>query len=206
MNLNNLFTRLYKNYGEHPGKMLLHTGTVGWILSCAAQTAAILGNDKISPEQKTFLIPQELADGAVNICSFYLLTHSVNKLCTNMVKNGKIANKAIKNYIAKNDLTDKVGKRDFKISQTEHFLDIKEEYVGLKAGVDVLSSTVGSIISCNLLTPVLRNDYASKQQRIANNYLQKPDGKNKSTQPYKTCSMRDFQNAVLKYASGQTKI
>ena len=60
-----------KNYGKSHGKMLIHTGVIGWILSAAAQVMAIVTNDKISYKQKMYLIPQELADAAVNIVSFY---------------------------------------------------------------------------------------------------------------------------------------
>lgn len=52
-------TVIYKNYGENPGKMLVHTGVLGWILSSLAQIAAVVFNDKISKEQKVFLIPQD---------------------------------------------------------------------------------------------------------------------------------------------------
>ena len=60
-----------RHYGENPGKMLIHTGVIGWVLSSAAQVAAIVINDKIPNEQKMFLIPQEMSDAAVNIASFY---------------------------------------------------------------------------------------------------------------------------------------
>ena len=61
-------------YGDDIGKMLVHTGVIGWILSSAAQVVAIVINDKIPKEQKMFLIPQEIADAGVNIASFYLIT------------------------------------------------------------------------------------------------------------------------------------
>ena len=67
-------TTLYKNYGENPGNMLVHTGVLGWILSSLAQVSAVVFNDQIPKEQKSFLIPQEIADAAVNIISFYVIT------------------------------------------------------------------------------------------------------------------------------------
>ena len=36
-----------KNYGDNVGKMLIHTGVIGWILSSAAQVVAIVINDEI---------------------------------------------------------------------------------------------------------------------------------------------------------------
>ena len=46
---------IYKNYGENPGSMLVHTGVLGWILSSMAQVYAVAFNNKISKEQKVFL-------------------------------------------------------------------------------------------------------------------------------------------------------
>lgn len=39
-------------YSDDIGKMLVHTGVIGWILSSAAQVTAIVINDKLSKEQK----------------------------------------------------------------------------------------------------------------------------------------------------------
>jgi hypothetical protein len=41
-----------KHYGDNVGKMLIHTGVVGWILSSAAQVVAIVINDEIPKKQK----------------------------------------------------------------------------------------------------------------------------------------------------------
>lgn len=198
MNLNNILSNIYKKYGENPGTMLLHTGTAGWILSCLAQVGAIITNDKIAPEQKTFLIPQELGDGLINILSFYVLTSSVKNLCSKAVLNGKITNKAIKLYLTKHKLTDKIGKTDFNIKKTEAFNEIKNDFGSFKNGVDILASTTGSILSCNILTPILRNEYAAKQQKVANTYLHnKSDENNKSVNAYNRVSMEQYQNKII---------
>lgn len=160
---------MYKNYGENPGKMLVHTGVLGWILSSLAQVSAVVFNDKISPEQKTFLIPQEVADAAVNIISFYVITSSFKNLASKLVSTGKLTTKPIKEFLAKHDVVSsgQIGKLDFNIEKLPDFKDIKSEYKGFKNGVDVIASTIGSIISCNIVTPILRNEYASRQQKKA---------------------------------------
>lgn len=186
----NLKSNLYKNYGENPGKMLVHTGTAGWILSSAAQVMAIITNDKIAPEQKTFLIPQEIGDGLINILSFYVLTSSVKNLCSKAVLNGKIANKAIKGFLEKHNLTEKIGKIDFNIKKTQNFGEIKEDFNSFKNGVDVLASTAGSVLSCNIVTPILRNEYAAAQQKSANDCLQKRYQVNQK--PFYNVSMQNY--------------
>ena len=99
----NLFSNfksvMYKNYGENPGKMLVHTGVLGWILSAMAQVSAVVFNDKISKEQKSFLIPQEMADAAINIISFYVITSSFKNLASKLVSTGKLSTSKIRNYI-----------------------------------------------------------------------------------------------------------
>ena len=156
---------MLKNYGENPGKMLVHTGTLGWILSSLAQIGAVVFNDKISPEQKSFLIPQEIADAAVNIMSFYLVTNSLKTFGAKLVSTGKLRTSSIRKYLEKHDLMKKVGKLDFNIANTAEFGEIADNYKAFKNGIDVITSTTGSIISCNILTPIIRNQYASKRQK-----------------------------------------
>ena len=67
----NVLNWVYENFKKDASKMLIWTGVAGWTLSSLAQIGAILFNPNISKEQKSFLIPQELADAAVNIGSFF---------------------------------------------------------------------------------------------------------------------------------------
>ena len=59
------------HFRKDASKMLIWTGVAGWTLSSLAQISAILFNPKLTKEEKSFLIPQELADAAVNIGSFF---------------------------------------------------------------------------------------------------------------------------------------
>lgn len=160
-------TVMYKNYGENPGKMLVHTGVLGWILSALAQISAVVFNDKISPEQKMFLIPQEIADAVINIVSFYTITSTFKNVASKLVSTGKLTTKPIKEFLKKLGVNSKehIGKLNFSIENMANFQDIKGEYKPFKNGVDVVASTVGSIISCNIVTPILRNEYAAKRQK-----------------------------------------
>ena len=45
-----IFDRLYKTYSGSLGKMLIHTGVIGWALSSAAQILAIVINDNITSQ------------------------------------------------------------------------------------------------------------------------------------------------------------
>lgn len=205
MSLSNLFSNfksaMYKNYGENPGKMLVHTGVLGWILSSLAQISAVVFNDKISVKEKSFLIPQEIADAGFNIASFYLITSSFKQIASKLVSTGKLTTKPIKEFLKKEGLykPEYIGKRDFNIEKLNNFKDIKEEYRSFKNGIDVIASVGGSIISCNIVTPILRNNYASKQQKKA---LAKMNNNKQQLSAPKGISIEDYQKlSAMKYSA-----
>lgn len=198
---------MYKNYGENPGKMLVHTGVLGWILSSLAQVSAVVFNDKISSEQKTFLIPQEIADAAVNILSFYVITSSFKNLASKLVSTGKLTTKPIKDFLVKQgaNTSEHIGKLGFNIENMASFSEIKNEYKPFKNGVDVVASTVGSIISCNIITPVLRNQYAAKKQKEAIAKMHGGDGQNLKS-PRGITMDAYIKMSAMKHSSGSLKI
>lgn len=203
--LGNIFsdfkTVMYRNYGENPGKMLVHTGVLGWILSSLAQISAVVFNDKISPEQKSFLIPQEAADAAINILSFYLITSSFKNFASKLVSTGKLTTKPIREGLLKLGIRPAdIGSYKLNIDNIPH---VKKDYKPFKNGVDVIASTAGSIISCNLVTPVLRNKYASKKQKQAIELMQD----NKHVKAPRGISMADFQKmSAMKYSGSSLKV
>lgn len=206
--LNNLFsdfkTVMYRNYGENPGKMLVHTGVLGWILSSLAQVSAVVFNDKISPQQKSFLIPQEAADAAINILSFYAITSSFKSLASKLVSTGKLTTKPIKEGLLKIGIRPAdIGKYNFNIDNIPH---VKEHYKPFKNGVDVIASTIGSIISCNIVTPILRNQYASKKQKQAIAHMNVTQNQRPLQAP-KGITLNDYQRiASMKYSGSSLKI
>lgn len=199
---------MFKHYGENPGKMLVHTGTLGWILSSLAQIGAVAFNDKLSTEQKSFLIPQEFADACVNILSFYLLTNTVKNIGSKLVSTGKLRTKNIKEFIEKNSLTERVGKLDFDIAnpatygknaKAVDFQPLSDHYKSFKNGVDVITSIAGSVISCNIVTPIIRNEYAAKRQKETMAAIHKHQMKN--IQHPKGISLDDYQKlSAMKFS------
>ncbi len=171
INPNKLFLN-FKNtiltkYGPNPAKMLIYTGVLGWFLSSAAQVVAIAVNDKIPKEQKMFLIPQEISDGAINVLSFFLVTSAIKNFSSKLVSTGKLANPKIREFLSKTGLNVEkgLGQTKFNIESMANYDVIKDEYKSFKNGVDVIGMTLGSILSCNIITPVLRNKYAADRQQ-----------------------------------------
>ena len=76
---NRILDWVAKNFRKDASKMIIATGVAGWTLSSLAQISAIVFNPKISNDKKSFLVPQEFADAAANIGSFFLITLMVKK-------------------------------------------------------------------------------------------------------------------------------
>lgn len=161
-----ILNHIYNLYNKDAGKMLRHTGVIGWIMSSAAQIGAIIMNDELSKEQKMFLVPQEFADACVNILSFYLITSSFTSAGEKLVTTGKWLPSNVKKQIIKNGFKDKIGNFDFDILRDAKITGTpKKSFNRFKNGISVISTIIGSVISCNIITPILRNLYASHRQQ-----------------------------------------
>lgn len=202
-------------YGDDIGKMLVHTGVIGWILSSAAQVAAIVINDKIPKEQKMFLIPQEIADAGVNIASFYLITQSFKSVASKLLTTGKWAPKVVKDFLSKNKLADKIGKTDFNLFKDVKMPpDVLDKATDFRDGVDVVATTAGSILSCNIVTPLLRNEIAAHRQKTLIGKMNGTDKKQESAvvgqkpvSEKNIARMNDFQSlAYNKFSSSSLKV
>ena len=166
---------VYETFKKDTSKMLIVTGSLGWALSSLAQAAAIVVNPKISTEKKSFLLPQELTDGFVNVISFLGITLFAKKYIQKLVTTGKILPQNIREYLNKNKslYRGKVGKLDFnldevlKLNTTDKA--IKDSYDSYKNFVTTVGTLGASVLSCNVITPLIRNKTASKVQK---NYIE----------------------------------
>ncbi len=160
---------IYKKYGQESGKMIVHAGIITWATSSLAQIAAVAFNDKIPSEQKKFLVPQEIADGIVNIATFYLVTNSLKNIAGKLVSTGKWSTHAIRKFVEKNPkLKIKMGSLETNLSKTfKENKEFHDSYDTFKGGMEMMASTIGSVASCNLVTPLIRNSWGAKQQKIS---------------------------------------
>ncbi|MBQ8668348.1 hypothetical protein IJ472_01115 [bacterium] len=162
-----------KNYGDNVGKMLIHTGVIGWVLSSAAQVVAIIINDKIPKEQKMYMIPQEIADAGVNILSFYAITQTCKGLGSKLVNSGRWLSGDVRKFLLDNNVQN-VGKKGFDVlTQGNLTPEIAEKFMEFRNGMDVIATTTGSILSCNIVTPIIRNEIAANRQKKALNEMHK---------------------------------
>lgn len=173
MHKSNIFQKslewIYQNFKKDTSKMLIFTGTAGWALSSFAQIIAIVVNPKISSEKKSFLIPQEFMDAVVNVGAFFGITMFAKKTAARLCSTGKFAPKAVREYLNKNKelYKDKIGKLDFSL---DHVLKgdnkfPKDSYYSYKNYLTTVSTVGASILSCNIVTPIIRNATAAKVQK-----------------------------------------
>ena len=172
-----IFDKIYNAYSKSTGKMLIHTGVIGWVLSSAAQICAIIFNDKLSKKEKMFLIPQEFADACVNIISFYAITQTFSSVAKKLALTGKWLPANVKKYLIKNNLAQNLGSINFDITKLKLPSRIKTSHNRFAHGLDVAATTIGSVISCNIVTPIIRNMYASKRQKNEIAKLNNPNNK-----------------------------
>ncbi|MCI1273941.1 MAG: hypothetical protein LKG27_05860 [Clostridiaceae bacterium] len=204
---------LFNRYSHDPGKILVHTGVLGWILSSLAQVSAVVFNNKISPDQKSFLIPQEIADATVNILSFFLVTSSFTALGKKLVSTGKLRTPHIDKFLRSHGLFEKsaqnpnvVGDFKFNIEKLPIYADenLKKDYKNFKNGVGVITGTVGSILSCNIITPILRNNIAAHQQKEI--LARKQQMTTPQLRAPKGISIQQYQNMAYRQHSGALKV
>lgn len=160
---------IYEHFKKDTGLMLIITGAAGWILSSGAQMLGIIFNPKIPREQKGFLLPQEFFEALTNIVTFLGITYLTKKSISKMASTGKIAPQSVRDFLNKNKdiYGDKIGKLSLDLDdvlKTEPKFP-KESYYAYKNFVTTVGTVGASILSTNIITPVVRNYLASSTQK-----------------------------------------
>lgn len=157
---------MYKHYGQESGKMLVHAGLITWVTSSLAQIVAVATNDKIPPEQKKFIIPQEIADGVLNVAAFYLVTNTAKNVAGRLVSSGKWSTKGIREFVQKHAPEVKMGdlptNLSTKFKENEQFHNCYDKF---KGGMEMIAAVSGSVIASSIVTPVIRNAWGAKKQK-----------------------------------------
>lgn len=164
------FNWICETFTNDTSKMLIVTGTLGWVLSSVAQIAGIYSNDEISDEKKSFLVPQEFMDGGINALSFIGITTIAKRWIEKMASTGKIAPQSVRTFLNQNpELKAKVGKFDFNLGNViPKNIKAYKSYTSHKNFITTMGTLGASVLSCNIVTPLIRNATASRVQK---NYI-----------------------------------
>ena len=130
---------------------------------------------------KSFLVPQEFADAVANLSAFFLITQATKKVISKLASTGKIAPAKVRAFLNKNkDLYgDKVGKLSLDLDEVlkNEPKFPKESYYSYKNYVTTMGTIGASIVSSNIVTPIVRNSMASDmQKKYLNNRTQTSNG------------------------------
>ncbi|MBE7703491.1 MAG: hypothetical protein E7Z89_05505 [Cyanobacteria bacterium SIG28] len=188
--------KIYKHFGDSSGGMILATSITGTLLSSLAQTGAILFNDKYTTSQKTFMAPQELTEGLINVLSMFLITKPIQRGASKMVKTGKILSKDLGKYLQETKLDKKRGDINFDIGKAirnnikslesndsffssaskaqnlEKHREALHNFEIFSDSVSAYATTGGAILSTAFIAPVLRNSAAANYQKASIDALQ----------------------------------
>lgn len=183
--------KAWECYSKDVGKSLIHWGSVGWVFSSLAQIFAIAINKDIEKKEKKFLIPQEMADGAVNVGLYYTITQAIKSLGDSFVESGNFIKKDTADFL--NSLNTKnIPLKDFvkdersissiinKLKNKCAFPDVDpatlnkvvsnldtaaDSFGRWKNGVGTVFTIGASVLACNVITPYCRNKIASNFQK-----------------------------------------
>lgn len=174
-------TKIFNSYKTDFSKALLHTGVLTYTLSSAAQTCAIILNDKTQKADKKYLINQEIAEGAVNIALFYTICRYIKDKTEKMLHTGNITStsteEVLKDLNAKN--VKDAGKYfdTFLMNNPNHPLcdriQIAKDHLRiLKPFAVNLAAFAAAILASNIIAPICRNLAAGylhkKEQKVMN--------------------------------------
>ncbi len=193
---------VYNNFKKDASKMLIWTGVAGWTLSSLAQVGALIFNPKIPDEQKSFLVPQELADAAVNIASFFMITQVTKRTVAKLFSTGKFAPQTVRDYLKKNPevFKNKIGKVSFDLDEVlkkdETFP--KDIYWACKNFGTSIATVGAGVLSSNIITPIIRNKMASNMQK---NYIAKKSviGNSDDNLKPQNVTFKSYKNFISSY-------
>ena len=195
--IKNLVEFVYKHLEADSGTMILITSIIGVALSTIAQTGAVILNKNYTTSQKAFMVPQELAEGCMSICSMFIVTKPIQSFAKKYVSTGKILSKDMIQYLKKISLIDKRGDRNFdlpqavnkiveKIKKSDEFINssttnqkkILSEHNKFLSSYDstldatsAIATTFGSIVSTALISPLVKNTVAANYQKATMNTI-----------------------------------
>ncbi len=173
---------------DNNANFLFVTAALGWFLASAAQTFGLAKNKELSKEEKKFLIPQEIMDGAANIGMYAIVTTNLMNWAEKLAKPNKKGKLPI-------SLKNEMGQI---LDYTENIKEYTKLGNNLKTGAAIL----GGVVSTCILTPIVRNAFGAymKTKSDKNNPV-KPD-----TLPADIYSSRTQPYFAKTYVMGTPKV
>ncbi len=175
---NKLIERAFE-ISQNPDKALIGVGAVGWLISMFAQITAVKTNESLSPEKKKILLAQETADGITNTLLYLGVTSILTFFAKKKVDSGKIISEELMDMF--NSQSQKTGKKfaelTKEIAATGQLKDVSSEtiktFTNFRSGVAIIATIIGSVLSTNIATPIIRNYMGNYYQKKAKSIEEK---------------------------------
>lgn len=185
---------LKKLSGDMSG-IFIGTTIIGYIAGAAGQLYGINKNDKLDSSKKNFLKFQEIADCVINIAAYFTITKACTNLTKKLASSGKILSKSItegcktcgfdknvknigkeistklsklsnaKEVIEKQNYSESPELLKSVKTQINNLTELKDKYSPFENGMAMLGTIGGGLVSADIISPVLRNKYASQKQQ-----------------------------------------
>lgn len=190
--VNNFINYMFKNYSKDDGKLLVHMGALSWIFGAIAQVGAVISDKNIDKKKKKFILPQEAADAGANVILYYTVCDVIKKASDKVVESGKLLTKDAADAIKaikpnanswkdvfsatelKSNLT-KLLKNGEKLelfngqtltkTQQDAIKNALEKVEAHKNNMGIIAAIGASVLACNIITPYVRNFFASNWQK-----------------------------------------
>lgn len=130
--LSKLIQQFSKYALDQPAPFLRYTTAVIYAISTAAQSGGLVINKSIPPEEKKFLLLQEIINGALELGTFLTIATGFENLGRKLVDKGVIV-----------------------------AAETAKANPAFRKGVAMAFSLFGTIVAFNLVTPLLRNPIAA---------------------------------------------
>lgn len=189
--LENFAAKIWAKYSDDTGKALIHMGAIGWFLSAAAQLGMIATNKDIDKKEKRFLIPQEIADGVINVGLYYSICQGIKHIGEKLVEKGTIITKTTHDTILGINRKETTGISNYVDGLLDEF---QLQKVLKKRSGNNLSDFYDCAIKC-LQNP---KKYIFKENSLSNEFLS-PKFK-KAFKKYNTTELRAQEIEVLQNA------
>ena len=107
-----------------------------------------------------------------------MITNTMKNISGKLVSTGKWSTKAIRDFVVKHPIAGNSKMGDLSTDLGVQFRNNEEfhkVYDQFKGGMDMIATCIGSVISCNAITPVIRNHFGADRQKasISHDSMQK---------------------------------
>lgn len=175
MNIKNFMYKTLPEYTvKHNDAFLIGSNALTFTVSAGAQAYSVLNNKKLPEEDRRLIFKQEIIKGVLDFCFFIALAIGFKNFGQALVKHGKFLPKELPGVTGKENIRKTIKEfmaaHSAKLPIPENINPRQEDAIlAHLAGAKLWTSFLGTALSFNLITPVLKNYFADIASRKLEN-------------------------------------